>query len=335
MSDGSRAPRAHFWVGLALFGLALACSRLVEERRDVGTTAQPEPPLPPLAVAAGALAGPSVSRAAEACRIAFVGDVSVSMQLANELLLDEEQPAGFPFQHVAADLDDYALLAGNLECVMSFRAEPEKPRPLSCPESAAPLLRQAGFDYLSLANNHAMDRGRRGYLETAQKLAASGIASSGHSRDEGEDPVYSINVCGTKLAIVAHHNRQTEQALADVARARATAEVVVVYVHWGVDYDQRETAWQRRHGRRLLNAGADFVVGGHPHVVQREERLGEKWITHSLGNFIFPGMTRPGTDTGALLEVELGGGRVLGHRYRVVEIDAAGIPRLGGVRERL
>jgi poly-gamma-glutamate synthesis protein (capsule biosynthesis protein) len=265
--------------------------------------------------------------------VAFVGDIAFAFDVASIVAKDPAAVArGFPFDAVADRLRGYPLLVGNLECVVAKTGPPEKVGPLVAPLSAPGLLLRAGFDVVSVANNHTLDKGRMGYLEMLEHLRVAGLPYTGdHQTHVLNDAFIVREVEGVKVAIIGHYNRAERLALRDIARARAAADVVIVFVHWGNDFDLQPTRAQRRAGRVLIDAGADAVVGAHPHVVQAEEMHRGKLIAYSIGNFVFSGMDRAGTKTGVLLELDVERGRgVVDHRYVRVRIDKRGAPSFQG-----
>jgi len=227
------------------------------------------------------------------------------------------------------------LTLGNLECVI---AEEGVPRPgpyrLRASSSAVADLRDAGFDVLGLANNHALDFGPAGLAETVSRLQEAGIATVGVGPD-AEAAVQPLirQVGGVRLAFLAFNAVpdpedepqddgwtrawwDREQATAAIAAARAGADgstglartAVIVSIHWGYEYDLRADPAQREAAQAMLDAGADLVIGHHPHVVQGTEldlrglaKTSEvsrgRFVAYSLGNFVFDqqqGETRQG-----------------------------------------
>lgn len=263
-------------------------------------------------------------------RLGFVGDVALALGVASSLD-DPDAPPAYPFQHVAERLRSYDLLVGNLECVVATQGQPRVPIPLTAPPSAPSRLLDAGFDLVSVANNHSLDRGPVAYRETLARLDAAGLAHVGHTYvDFDREPWVVRELGGLRLAIVGHHNRDPALATRDVQRARSEADVVIVFIHWGEEFTPEPTREQRRMGRQLVEAGAHAVVGAHAHVVQPvEEHLGRP-IVHGLGNFVFAGMTRRGSRTGALLELDVDSTGVVARRFVEVAIDEQGTPRLVG-----
>jgi poly-gamma-glutamate capsule biosynthesis protein CapA/YwtB (metallophosphatase superfamily) len=222
-----------------------------------------------------------------------------------------------PFAEAAPWLRTADLTLGNLECVI---AETGTPRPgpyrLRAPLSTAGVLRDAGFDIIGLANNHALDFGPSALAETVQRLQEASIAviGAGPDMETAVQPLFS-EIGGLRLALLALNDVSDpdggtekhgwtlstwdrERAMAAIAAARAQADAVVVSVHWGYEHELRTDPAQRNAARVMLDAGADLVLGHHPHVVQGTEvdrrdlcqissGLRDRFVAYSLGNFVF------------------------------------------------
>jgi len=265
-----------------------------------------------------------------------VGDLSISMHVAAWLEGAPARPPlepGYPFGGVADRLRSYDLLVGNLECAVTKGGTARRPKPLKGFLGAAELLAGVGFDAVSVANNHTLDFGVDGFDDTLAHLRDAGLPFFGAHFDVGHgstDPVLVLTSHGIRIAFVGQYERSMKDAVADVARAKAQADVVLVFPHWGIDYVVDPILHQRRMGRRLIDAGADAVIGAHPHVVQPEEVYKGRLIAHSLGNFVFSGMSTPESRNGALIELDVTKTGVVGHRYRRVSLDLRGAPHFVG-----
>lgn len=190
------------------------------------------------------------------------------------------------------------------------RARPRHAPVLGGTSAVADAIARAGIDIVGVANNHAFDQGHTGLARTLEALDARDIAHVGATPAE-RDPLTPIVLerGGLRIAYLAatealnqRHRAEPEgrmrvallrdeaqlaQALAD---ARTRADLVVLALHWGRDFAGQPTAAQRALARRLVEAGADLVVGTGPHVLHPVERLtssrGDALIFYSLGNFI-------------------------------------------------
>jgi poly-gamma-glutamate synthesis protein (capsule biosynthesis protein) len=151
-------------------------------------------------------------------------------------------------------------------------------------------LRLGGFDLVSLANNHSLDAGASGRAETLGTLNAAGIAGVVErnagvlvSRG-GPHPSLGYQLLALDDTVAPLDVEATGRA---VAAAAQQAELVVVSVHWGGEYQAAPSPRQRAIARALAQAGADLVVGHGPHVLQPVEREGETLVAYSLGNLLF------------------------------------------------
>ena len=227
------------------------------------------------------------------------GDLLSEMNGADIMLVNNE----FSFSTRGAPL------SGKL---YTFRAHPKK----------VEILTQMGVDLVGLANNHIYDYGRDAFFDTLDTIDGAGIDRIGAGRNlqEACTPQYYI-VNGRKIAYVAatraEKNIMTPAAgsnkegvlrtydpalfLQVIAEAKENSDFVVAYVHWGTENSTKLEAAQRTQGKQYIDAGADLVVGAHPHVLQGMEFYRGKPIFYSLGNFWFNDVP---TDT-ALLKVLL------------------------------
>jgi poly-gamma-glutamate synthesis protein (capsule biosynthesis protein) len=225
------------------------------------------------------------------------------------------------------------------------------------PDSYARALKSAGFDLFLTANNHTLDRRDAGLRRTVNVLDTLGVAHIGtytNAAQRCERLPLVRNINGIKVAflnytygtngikvqsnvVVDYIDRKLIKA--DIAAARsAGAEIVIVFPHWGIEYQLTENAAQRALANFMLNeCDADMVIGGHPHVIQPMHLRNNKLVVYSMGNFI-SGMRTRDTRGGAAVKVHIsrdavGKARVdaasyrlfftvPGKQYRVKFIDA-------------
>ncbi len=251
-----------------------------------------------------------VPRVSESCRVAFAGDV---------VLAGEDRQVIENFAR-----GDAGLFVANLEGIPSLREPEGKPRyDFRFPPERLGTLKTHGVDAVSLANNHACDAGKSGLIEGIQALEKSGIASFGAGRNQSEAcQPWRVERQGIKLAVFGVCYLESGAAGPDEAgvaalplhreilelefqKARAAGEQVIVMVHGGDGYDVRVNDEQRQWARWLVARGANFIVGAHPHVIQREETHGGAVILHSLGNAVYPRALK-GADSGRVRVLEIG-----------------------------
>jgi poly-gamma-glutamate synthesis protein (capsule biosynthesis protein) len=187
-------------------------------------------------------------------------------------------------------------------------------------------------------------------FDTIANLRAAEIEPVGSGRDivEARAPVVVVRN-GVSFAFLAYDDiapyynagpstagsapLDTTTIAEDIANARKVAQVVVVLPHWGVEYTADPTPRQRQAARVAAFAGADLVVGNHPHWVQAHEQLGETFVAYALGNFVFDQDWSLETQQGAMLEVTFTGTRLTGSRYLPVRIHDEVQPRLADPAE--
>jgi hypothetical protein len=197
-----------------------------------------------------------------------------------------------------------------------------------------PSLVKAGLDWVSLANNHIGDAGRTGMLQTMRNLDKHGLAHGGLGKnataahkatllDAGDVTVGmlaydQIAAVYNADADTAGSARASKKALkADIKAARAAgADVVIVFPHWGVEYRAAPSEAQRRIGRAAIDAGADMVIGNHPHWAEGMEVYQGKPIWYALGNFVFDQTWSEYTMEGLTLELTFRGDELAQVRMR-------------------
>lgn len=144
-----------------------------------------------------------------------------------------------------------------------------------------------------MANNHSRDYGAKSYTDTIDALEAAGVPTFGYDRTG------KLTVNGAKVALVGYSTVYDGMAVEDdlvasVKEAREDgADLVLVYMHWGIEKDTVPNTGQMKLARSAIDAGADLVVGSHPHVIQGWETYKGRYIVYSLGNFCFGGNHNP------------------------------------------
>ena len=273
------------------------------------TTTEPLPPPAaeeaPEIVEAPPVITPDEPEPPRTVSFAAVGDMMIGTDFPENHLPDDDG-IGF-LADVAPFLWPVDVAFGNLEGVLSDGGEPRKTckNPKACylfrsPTRYANLYRAAGFDVLSLANNHARDFGEEGRTETMQALQRSGIHHSGR---EGDFASFAVN--GVRIAVLAYAVTRNSNMLLDyelseqtVREYAATHDIVVVSFHGGAEgadvtrlpfaeeeYYNEPRGDVVRFARMVVDAGGDLVIGHGPHVVRAMELYNDRLIAYSLGNF--------------------------------------------------
>lgn len=293
-------------------------------------------------ISAAVLATPVAAETPGEVRLLFVGDVMLDDGPGRVIAGGGDPFAAFADLFAAAD-----LRIGNLECpiatggaaldnkIATFRAHPRVAAALS-----------GRFDAMSVANNHSGDYGREAFVETLAFLDLAGIGAfgGGHNLSEAHAP-HIVERNGLRIALLGFNEfkprsfeagpdwpgiawSEDSHVVRDIRAARAAgADVVIPFMHWGWERERQPSARQQQLARLMIDAGADAVVGTHPHVTQTTETYRGKPIIYSLGNFLFDGFDAPAEREGWLLRMTVGTAGVV--RWDVVSayMDGDGVPQ--------
>jgi poly-gamma-glutamate synthesis protein (capsule biosynthesis protein) len=258
---------------------------------------------------------------AEEIVITAVGDIMLAGRWTPAL---RQKGYDYPFDGVRKELTSSDINFANLESPIAeggeeytgkkfrFRAEPQ----------VANALRNAGFNLVSLANNHSMDFGGEALLETLHHLSDNGIAWIGAGKNLYESHKMAIyTIKGKKIAFLAYSLTQPVEffagknrpgtapgyeklVTADITNARNQADYVIVSFHWGKEANSTVQEYQRTAAHKAVDAGADIIIGHHPHILQGVERYKKGIIFFSLGNFTFASKSKT-ADVSAMIRLKL------------------------------
>jgi poly-gamma-glutamate synthesis protein (capsule biosynthesis protein) len=202
-------------------------------------------------------------------------------------------------------------VVGNFESSIPQAYQPTSAKKIRFSVSASyiPQLALAGFTHLSLANNHTFDFARAGYDNAKNILEQNQLSSFGHPNQLDGDAVEFIEIQDTVIAVIAAHTLQQLPTYSELKAvfeyASARSDFQLVYVHWGTEYVSVHNSRQREAAERFVEAGADVVIGHHPHVVQDIELIDGVPVFYSLGNYIFDQYDAVDTQEGLVLHLEL------------------------------
>ncbi len=277
--------------------------------------------------------------------LAFGGDVHFMGVDASRLAADPATALG----PIASVLQGADLAMVNLESAITTRGTPAaKQYVFRAPASAFTALRAAGVDVVTMANNHGEDYGPVGLADSLASAAAAAfpVVGIGVDRDAAFSP-YNAVVKGQRVAIIgatqvldgnlaaawsAGPGKPGLASAYDVPRlleavraARASADTVVVYLHWGKELAGCPTSSQHTIAQQLVDAGADIVVGSHAHVQLGAGRLGSGFVDYGLGNFVFYAHGSGAVTRSGVLLLTVAGRVVTGSRWVPARIQS-GIP---------
>lgn len=291
--------------------------------------------------------------APEPVTLTIAGDIMLARRVA---LASGDDPSR-PLSPLAARLAAADITVGNLESTLSRDGSPTQgDDSFAADPQVLDGLEAAGFDVLSLANNHLGDYGPRALVETVERVAASGIEvlGAGTDRRMAEAPVI-VEADGLRVGMLAFNAigesppaRQGSPGVAELrmpprtgpldrARLRGLqrqvrqlareVDVVLVLPHWGDQYTPVAVPAQEQVAAALAEAGADLVIGGHPHVLQGLEQRSDTLVAYSLGNLVFDMDFREDTMEGALLELAFWDGELKAADLVPYRMDSAFVPR--------
>ena len=230
--------------------------------------------------------------------------------------------------------DDLSIV--NLECPVTTRGTRRvKPFTFRMKPAALDALKSAGIEVVNLANNHIYDFGKVGLFDTIHALDSADIqhVGAGRNRAEAHTP-FIKEIKGRKIAVLGYYGpgespaatskeggvaaRRLDAIVNDIQRLREnkSADYIVIVFHWGTEKATIPDREQRQLAHRVIDAGADAIVGHHPHVLQGIEQYKHGVIVYSLGNLIFGGNSRHSYGTG-LFEIRL---RKDNRQYRFIPV---------------
>ncbi|MDX9916411.1 MAG: CapA family protein [Gudongella sp.] len=268
-------------------------------------------------------------------RIIAVGDIMFHIPQINSAA-DEEGGFNFepPFTFVKSYIDEADIAIANLETVIASSGGPYRGFPrFNSPVETLDALKSTGFDILTTANNHTLDQGKTGLINTINEIEKRNFVQIGTSKTERKDYeivekngisiaffayTYGLNGLDSLLSkdeLSTMVNLIDKDRMADsILQARAEgAELIVVSLHWGYEYHTRASTIQRDLAEFLINNGTDIILGSHPHVVQEVELLETETNTglviYSMGNFIsnqrYETMGVSATENGLMVMIDI------------------------------
>lgn len=263
----------------------------------------------------------------ETVKIILTGDIMLDRGVEYMIEKQGQGDFKFPFLKMADYFKKADIIFGNLEGVISdkgtkigsiysFRVDPK----------AAEGLVFANFNVLSLANNHALDYGKEALEDCFIRLKDSNISyvGAGSNKEEAFSLIIK-EINNTKIGFLAYtdlgpeiwkakedssgiawiQDSDFEQIKKDIQQAKNNVDVLIVSLHSGEEYTQELTPFQINFAKMALEAGADFIAGHHPHVIQKNEKQEQQYIFYSLGNFTFDQNFSEKTMQGEIVEIKI------------------------------
>lgn len=273
--------------------------------------------------------------------ILFVGDMVLDDLPGKAIERGQDPFAAFEKVFSSAD-----IRIGNLECVIATTGKAtEKNFTFRAHPRVIPLLKKH-FDAISLANNHSGDYGAEAFSEMLALLKEQKMPhfGGGNNLSEAHRP-HIIEKNGLRIALLGYDEfmprsfeaninkagvawSEDEQVVADIkaARQQYKADIVIPFMHWGWENEMTANKRQRELARIMIDAGADAVIGGHPHVIQDTETYKGKPIIYSIGNFMMDALDNEAQTLGWAVRLHIDQDGVKAWDTRIAKINPEGIP---------
>ncbi len=238
-------------------------------------------------------------------KISFIGDIMMhDTQISGAYQGAGDYDFSESFSYVEPYLQQSDFVIANLETTLAGPGSGYSGYPrFNAPDQLAYDLADSGVDLLVHCNNHVMDRGLTGLIRTKQTIAEAGMLSAGTRLEADEDTVVYFKVEETSFALITGtygtnglelptdkafmiNRLDQERLVSDVRKAKNQADYIICFLHFGTEYEEQPNVSQELLAKDLIEAGADAVIGSHPHVIQTDGFIDDNIVVYSLGNFI-------------------------------------------------
>lgn len=257
---------------------------------------------------------PNTATRSEIDKILIAGDIYFSKK--TRAAYDEKGLNGIIDDKYIDIISSSDFFVANLECPITNQEESDididKEYYLSTPEKYVKAIKELGIDVMTIANNHILDFGKDAFINTMNILSKNGISFIGAGKNDAEARKPFIKtIRGKKYAFFAasavvpdeswmasadtlgvSNGYDIATVCKDIGKYRKEVDFVIVYMHWGEELAVRSNSIQKTYAHKLIDFGADLVVGSHPHVTQEIEYYKGRPIVYSLGNFIYGSTSR-------------------------------------------
>jgi poly-gamma-glutamate synthesis protein (capsule biosynthesis protein) len=240
--------------------------------------------------------------------IIFVGDVLLARNVES---LTEKSGISYPYRGVSfSNIANEPYVVGNFEGSIPRVHKKTQAFEMNFSVDRSLLIgaKGAGFTHFSMANNHSLDYGQLDLENTYRQLTEVGFDTFGNPEKFSNDSVTFITLKNKKVALIGLHaiyEQPSQQDIHNVLRySTELSDVQIVYVHWGNEYEVESNSSQKNMAKQLVEAGADLIIGHHPHVVQEIELINNVPVFYSLGNYIFDQYFSTDVQEGLLLNID-------------------------------
>jgi poly-gamma-glutamate capsule biosynthesis protein CapA/YwtB (metallophosphatase superfamily) len=255
-------------------------------------------------------------------KIVFVGDIMLGRSVMAESLKTND--FSYAFKNVNGYLQSADLVFGNLESPFAVKCPTVNSGMTFCADTRlVEGLTKSDINVVTLANNHMNNYGNEGVVTTKKVLTDNGIGYT------GDGNLVTKEVNGTTFGFLGLNlmygapTKLDEKILSDSDKL---VDVLIVGVHWGEEYQSKANKRQRDYAKKLVELGADVVIGHHPHWVQDSEVINGKPVYYSLGNFVFDQMWSEETKKGLVVELTFDGSNLVNQKELPIYIKKIGQP---------
>ncbi|MBG9596568.1 capsular biosynthesis protein [Bacillus mycoides] len=239
--------------------------------------------------------------------LTFSGDTMFDWQLRPVI---EKNGADYPFQHVKEEITKADISFVNLESAFTTREKkvPGQQFWIKSDPSTLQAIKNTGYDIVNIGNNHTLDYGQDGLLDTISHVEKLKLPYTGAGKNaEDAYTARELTVKGKKFKFLSFvrfmpnfnwvvgdnkpgvaNGYDLDLVTKTIQEQKKDADYVIVYMHWGVEKSNRPIEYQKQYVPKMVEAGADAIVGSHPHWLQGFEYYNKVPIAYSLGNFLFP-----------------------------------------------
>lgn len=269
-----------------------------------------------------------------------VGDIMLGRYV--NVQIQRQKDWRYPFLKTASFTSDADITFGNLEAPIVESCPTRSDGMIFCarPESIEGL-KFAGFDILSLANNHTLNYGQKGLDQTQKFLSSSNILYSPLTSSNNQDnKITKYQVNNTTFGFLSFdlvtypqqltftHDREQMSIIELITSAAKDSDILVVSLHWGNEYQKQPTKSQVELARQIIDNGAKIIIGHHPHVTQPVEKYKDGLIFYSLGNFVFDQPWSEETKKGAIAKIVFEGKEIKSYELIPIYIENSSQPKI-------
>ncbi len=247
-----------------------------------------------------------------------VGDIMLGRYV--NIKMQEHEDWRYPFLKTSSLTSSANITFGNLEAPFIEGCRNAETGMIFCArKEAIQGLKSAGFDVLSIANNHILNQGQGGLKQTIELLNQNGITPSTNQLTN------KLNFGFLSFDLVTYPKTPVVE---EVEENAGEADILIVSLHWGAEYAKEPTEAQKKLAHQIIDAGAKVIVGHHPHVTQPTEKYHDGLIFYSLGNFVFDQPWSEETKKGKIAKIVFEGKKIKSFEEIPIYIEDYSQPKI-------